>query len=715
MGTSSPFTYGTTMSGQVVKLNDKDAAKLWQKVAYYECDQYNNWIAECISNRSFAEGIQYTSEEEAALAARGQYKIVINKVRKAIKGISGLVTASIPKYRLTALSKDNDTKASIGNKILDWVWNNSNGLFTYKSIVKSALVDNMAYFYVSLDKFNRIKFSKLSFDDVIIDPGSKHPLFDDAEMVIIKRYVPTSYVKQVFGLETTMINEMPNSFYGLVDTSTINFLGKVFNADYLYVNLYECYRKVYNTVDTYVIEKVTLIGYSHAYVETLPKCITEYPIIPVYVDGHDNPYKRGEVYFLKEIQRFINKTHGVTLLNAQLLSNPKVFVRDIDIPRGDIATFESHYAQPASVNVLTGDAQPPMVVSGQPLNSAFYQLYLDAKSEFEWLTLPNQILGYAKHEQSSSQLLDVKENAIDSLRDFISILDLACSRLGYLVLQYAQAYIPKDFVINITDVTGAIERIKLNESKGVNVDDEQSVQQYIQAQKQNEVPDEEIQASLAKIKEDAEYVKALEYFVNDTDFSTFDVQVVPGSYSPSYQMAMLRLMMELTNVGAVDPSTILEYAPVENRQALIERFDTVKNLNRQVASMQAELESQQNIMESLQSKLVESGIHVETEKAKIKLDKTYLDAKLKAMRDKFLNMLKHKEQIADLENTITELVLNANHEIFKAKMKEINSAHATVGITETNKPNEVAAEYITELNNIFGDYKLTNTNEGAQQ
>jgi len=57
--------------------------------------------------------------------------------------------------------------------------------------------------------------------------------------------------------------------------------------------------------------------------ETLPKNITEYPIIPIYSEDTENPYKRGEVHFIKDLQKFINKSYGVVLHNAQLMGNPK--------------------------------------------------------------------------------------------------------------------------------------------------------------------------------------------------------------------------------------------------------------------------------------------------------------------------------------------------------------------------------------------------------
>lgn len=665
----------------IIQYSIQDAAKIWTKLSNYESNTYLTWQKECMTNREFYEGEQYTEEEKEKLAERGQYDIVVNKIRKAIKGMTGLVSSSIPKYKLVPVGMTDDRKAMLGNKLLDWCWDNSGGLYTYSSAVKSALIDNMAYLHVICPANKKVKFVKLSFDDVIVDPQSKHPLFDDAEMIVIRRYVPIDYVKKVYGLQN-LVSEVPSNLYAVSpNLASSNFLSKVFDVSRSYVNLYECYKK-----ENGRIVKETVIGYMNAFREELPEYITEYPVIPLYVEGYDNPYKRGEVHFLKTIQKFINKTYGVTILNAQLMSNPKVFVRDRDIPRGNLDEFSANYSTPGSVNILTGDAQPPYVINGQPLNNAFFSLYMDAKQEFEWLTVPNQILGYGKmNTGQSSDLLDIKEGALESLKEFISVIELACSRLGLVLLQYVQAYVDKETVINITDNLGKIESITVNKKQGLDVENEQSVNQWIQMQKQKQVPDEEIETALAMAIEDSEYVKELFYIMDETNFTNFDVRVIPGSYSPTYQMAMLRLMMELTNTGAVDASVLLEYAPVEDREKLIERFDTIKQLRGYIQNLEDEVKIMKQNYISAQQAVAEQRVTNATEQAKVKLDKLKTEAKIKAMRDKFANQLMTKEKMMDLEKEINAMVLATKQDLFEMRLKadkELSEQTSVPSITE---------------------------------
>ena len=682
----------------IVKYDAETAGKLWSRLADYSCGKASTWNNECISNREFYEGIQYTQEELDAIADRGQYAIVINKIRKAIKGLTGLVSASIPKYKLVPVGKSDETKAMLGNKILDWVWSNSDGLHTYRAAVKSALIDNMAYLFVHHTKDGKVKFSKLSFDDVIIDPSSKHSLFDDAEMMVIKRYVPVDYVKAVYGIDT-VVSEVPSELFATTSNianslNTSDFLAKVFDASKRYVNIYECYKKEFNPENNrYRIKKQTLLGFMNAYEEYLPESITEYPIIPIYVEGYDNPYKRGEVYFLKEIQRFINKTYGITIFNAQMTSSPKVFMRENEIPRGNQDAWKENFNKPGSVNFITADANPPATVAGQPLNNAFFSLYQDASAVFEWLTVPNQILGFGQQQYGrQSDMLDIKESALESLKDFISQIDAACSRLGLVCLQYVQGFISKETVIHIPDNKGAYESVELNKQQGLDIDNEQSVQQYINMLKQKGAQDEEIQSTLAKAKEDAEYIKDLTYVLNDTNFANFDVRVIPGSYSPTYQMAMLRLMMEMVQTGAVDPSVMLDYAPVENREELKERFDLINQQKREIERLNEEVEYQKQLSLRANVNVIEANLRAKETEAGVKIDKLVNETKIKLLKQKFQAQLEADKKKIDLEQLIKEIVLEVEHEAFLAKAR--NTMQAEGGLPSRKTIGELATEAI---------------------
>lgn len=674
-------------SPTITKLDGVQAGNLWRKIYSYECGYYTTWINQCKSNREFYYGEQSTAEEKQVMAERGQYEIVMNKIRKAMRGIVGMVAAAVPQYKLLPMADNDYYTASIGEKIIKWAWSNSKGINIMRLFVKNAAVDNISYFHVFVDNMSLIKFSTLAFNEVIPDPSCTDPLFRDAEMLMIRRDVSRQYVREYYGLTEDLIDKIEfESSYpsnpGGVDTYTASseipmadFLQKIFSADRQYVRIYEIYRKVYQrneaTNEVSVrIAKETVLGYNHVFTEMLDPRITEYPIIPGYVDKAENPYARGEVHFVKDLQRFINKSYGVALLNAQLMSNPKVFITETDIPNNNIASMQQDYSIPGKIVVLAAGSQPPLIVQGQPLNQAFFTLYQDAKMEMEWNTLPNQVLGMMDSEKAgygSSALLDMKQTVLDSYKDFMSNIELACTQLGIVVLQYARAYLPENKIIRILGE----EDVVVNKPEMVDVDDEQQVQEYIRYMGQKGVPEERIQEELASMKMSSEKKKAITYFKNDLDFDKYDVTVVPGSYTPTFEMSMLRLMMELLQTGAVDPSVVLKYLPVDNRKELVERYDTIKILQSQIENIENENKELNNLVDSMSKQLISANIKTASEEGKLKIDGEVKMQRIKSYLEKHREKLSTAEarnkMYADIKDIISDVELEAEKQ--KLKMR----------------------------------------------
>jgi hypothetical protein len=664
------------------KLDTAQAQKMWLKIYSYECGFYTNWLESCKDNRRFYYGIQSTDEEREVIANRGQYEININKIRKSMRGIVGHMAAAVPQYKLTPLSDNDFYTASIGERVIKWAWANSNGIHTMRAFVKNAAVDNVSYFYVYVDNKGMIKFKTLAFNEVIPDPTSTDPLYRDAEMLMIRREVSVSYVKKYYDIpdiELTKLQfEYSGSYYGggvdddnSYSTSFDGFLEKIASPDSEIVRIYEIFSK-----DPYTdnegnkrdrIIKRTVLGFSHVYEEILDERISEYPIIPGYVDKAENPYPRGEVHFIKELQRFINKCYGVTLLNAQLMSNPKIFLRETDIPNNNMEEFQNNFSAPGSVSIITAGAEAPIVIQGQPLNAAFFTLYQDAKLEMEYNTIPNALLGMNDSEKAyqPSVMLDMKQTVMDSFKDFMSVIEMATSQLGLVVLQYSRAYLPENKILRIV----GMEDIVMNQRQEIDVNDEQSVGKWIQYQRQRNVPDEAIEERLAEMKISDDKQKALIYFINEPDFESYDVTVVPGSYTPTYEMSMFRIMMELAQIGSVDPSVPLEYLPTENRKELVERFDTIKRLTQQVDQLEQKIKDTESIVKSQQRQLINSEVAIGTSENLAKIEKEATMSRIKSYLNKHQDRLNSKEARQNLENEIRKILNDVELEAEKQKVK----------------------------------------------
>lgn len=654
-----------------IKLTQLESSEIWRRIYSFEIGNYTAWKEECRSNRAFYYGDQITPEEKEELKKRGQYEIAVNKIRKSIRNIVGMLSASLPQYQIVPMSSNDLHTAAIGNKAIRWVWKNSNGVNTFKRWIKNAAVDNMSYLFVYLDMKQRILFKLLSFSEVIPDPSSTDPFFEDATAIIIKRAITIENARTYYNVPNDIALTYEYSTPGpadMLDAQFTMFLGQIISTDRQYINLYEIYEKVYErssdgTVQTR-IRKKTVIGMNYVVSEMLPSSISEYPIIPLYVDKGENPYAKGEVFFVKDLQRFLNKCLGVTILNAQLMSSPKVFVHEHDIPNNDSAKFSSNFAKPGSVSVIADGAEFPLVISGQPLNSAFFTMYQDAKMEMDVATIPGQM----NQDSDIGKPMDLfthRQMVLDGFKDFMSNIEGAASQAGLVVLQYCRAYLQQGQLLRIMGE----EDLQVRQSASLNLKDENSVKQWIDYQKKIGKDDEQITEELSLMKKDSDTIDAITYFINDLNFDDYDVSVIAGSYTPSYEFALLHLMLELQQRGIVDAATVIQYLPVENRQELIERFDEIFRLTKQLEQSQEEAANYKKLLDQQVSKSINDQIGLSTQRHDIKMTYIEKDARVKEYLNKHLEKLQSKEKINELVNGIAKILSEVEIEAEKQKIK----------------------------------------------
>lgn len=655
------------------KMDVEEAVTIVSELSYCENPQYRAWQQACRSNREFYFGEQVSKEDRETLEARGQYLIIINKIRKSIRGLVGLLSGAIPKFGALSKGEEDWLKADIVNTLLDYAWSNSGGIGSYKKLLKRAAVDNIAYLQVMHTSDDKIRAMVLSYDDVIVSPNSTDSMFRDASLVATKRYVPIEVVKAKYGIDD-LKSDVKREIYGdeyqeldgrVRDIAKIElnerkmFLEKMFSADKQYVLVYEVFKKKSRVdekgVFSIYITKQTVIGHDYVYEEEYPETIKEYPIIPLFVEDTENPYKIGEVHFLRDLQMFINKTFGITIANAQMMSNPKLLLTE-DALTTNKDEFLETYAQPGGVNFIAAGATPPIVVEGQPLSNAFFQLYLEAKNEMEWNTIPNDMLGYGRvnQDERKSYLLEQKESVIESFSDFMSIIDTSMIQLARVVIEHARAFLSEEKLISVVDPDRKVEQILKYRQEGLDVNDPNSVKAFVQnIQKEGE--DEEYAAELL---EDAakcdKFANALEAVMKMDMSEDNDIFIVPGSYSTTRDLAMLRLMMELSEIGAIDPSAVLKYAPVQEKGELIQRFDELMSLRANNQELQTRVEAYEGMIEKQDREKAKMEADNYVAERKVKQHRQEAEIKLKAYLHKQRDQLLTKEKMIELQALIKE-------------------------------------------------------------
>ena len=132
---------------------------------------------------------------------------------------------------------------------------------------------------------------------------------------------------------------------------------------------------------------------------------------------------------------------------------------------------------------------------------------------------------------------------------------------------------------------------------------------------------------------------------------------------------MLRLMLELLQVGSVDPSMPLRYLPVDNKDELIQRYDTIKQLQAQINQLEEQNNELKQLANSMKQRLIDADIQVHSMKGKTRIDSEVKMQRIKNYFDKYNNKLLTREAQIELQNEIQKLLNEVELEIEKAKLR----------------------------------------------
>lgn len=133
------------------------------------------------------------------------------------------------------------------------------------------------------------------------------------------------------------------------------------------------------------------------------------------------------------------------------------------------------------------------------------------------------------------------------------------------------------------------------------------------------------------------------------------LRVIERSFAPTYEMAMLRLMLKLYEISAVDNKSVLEYAPIDNKQEVINRYDRISQLQSQVQLLSDELANANALIQGREKELADSRIDQIVQKESLKLTRMQMEQKLKTLRDKYESRLLTREQKLKLKEEIARI------------------------------------------------------------
>lgn len=661
----------------LVKIDTAQQQELADRIFYYEGSDYILHQKNCEANRDYYFNKQWTKAEQDANTAKGQYTLTLNKIRKAINSMTGMFSANKPRYSVMPSGNEDESMAAIANKLLDYIWHKSDGLNTVRNVCMAGLRDNVGYFIVSTDINGDVKFDYADYTEVVVDPRSKDPLFKDSEWIYYKKWVPVSTIKELYGIDVST-SSRPVSWSNRYSSDKTDFIkiGQLIDDFKMHACIYEGQKitwvKQVDGTFRKQVRKQTILGYDYVYNQIMPASITDRSIIPFYTEYTGNPYVKGETFFLMEYQDFINKAFGVTLLNAQLHGNPKVFMWDKTL-KSDQKEAEQHYANPGSITILNSEAGQgtnlenlkPIVVQGQPLPTSWFQLLQMIMGEMEINSLPNDVMGYKDSTSpQQQQLFERREAIMDSLKLALGHFDNALTQLGKVNLQYAKAFMNKKKMFRVIDGEGKTLTLVQNLQRGFDPTDDSSIARFREQEKKNNVSEIDIESKLAKAKNDADYAKSIQLMYSDLDAMDVDLTLVVGSYSPNYEASQWGALMAMRGNGVnIDDEDVIQVSPVQNRSVIAQKSSQNAQMRSQNRALQEENSYLTQQLDELRNQMIGIQYQAQVAEGQHKVDKIVTDARYKERYNIKTGQQRVQNYVTDAQHKIDLQLNDAIHDI----------------------------------------------------
>lgn len=645
------------METGLLKVGRIETYKILNQVNSYLTPERDTWIKASMENEEFEISKQWNQNEVDINQERGNYVITINVIERMIEYITGMLTAKLPEYAIYAKNKGKESSTKLGKKLLSWVFEENRGLMKVRQLVHDGLVANVAYLFIHADEEGNIKISNLDYSEVVIDPGSKDSTYEDAKAIFIKRKIAVADAKVLYGIGD-MDTGFPDEYESLrqnVGSSTINpgdttltydynntEIFRLFSTDETYMDIYERYTKQLVKEDgklrTRIVKEI-LLGYDYIVRELLPASIDKYPLTSFFYKNTKNPYKIGKIHLVKEIQRFINKIHGLILKNTLTLGSPKVFAETTAIPNGNIDAFKQSLSDPNGLVLLNPSMdgrEQIKTVQASPAPPAPMELYANALRIMEFNTAPSEMIGMSNsNTANASNSILQKESVLDSFKTMSGVMEDSLERLGIIILQYIKAYVKEDAIVFISDGKAAIEKLELNKKHKIDFNNPESIEAFRKNMAESGMSASEVESILIDAKDNEEYAESIqEYIENDTSNIDFFVKIVPGSYASMFDSLKFQTLTMLVQMGAIHPSILIDYAPLEDKEKIKQKSQTIEAAFREMQDMGSQLEQMSKEAEGIKKENEKlKADMVETEN-KVRMDYLYKDARVKETKQK---------------------------------------------------------------------------------
>lgn len=455
------------------------------------------WYRDRVENENFYHNQQYTETEKTEIESRGQAPLQINVLYSIVKQMIAILTSTEPKFTVYPVKDADKDVAYVYRSLLDSMWYDSRGDIQLSMITKDTLISGLGWGMINprFDHTFGMKFQRVPYHQVYVDPSASELDFSDADNILISRVTTSKKAAKLIGEPVEAVEQYKREFK---ESSIVSAYGQEEEAAMVYPR-YTAPLEGQNTVrviqrlsiedkDVFVVEPRTalidgigqkvyfekterlnrqeadgLISIKEVNRKVLAKYITvgsktkryylpidTYNIIPFIDEFNGNPYPLGEVDFLYGLQRALNKFILLAILNATLSNNMKMMAPEGAID--NIADWERSYSIAGAMLTYkwAPEMPPPQQINPQPLSNAFLDMPRMLISIMEYIT---GIFGVVQGNPegapgTASGLISLQSYGGQKTKLIGRNLNAGLTRCGDVAIQLYQNYAPFNQVVN---------------------------------------------------------------------------------------------------------------------------------------------------------------------------------------------------------------------------------------------------------------------------
>ena len=634
--------------------NDKEIVQethdLWRTYS----NNRDTWANQAQEDKEFRLGRQWTSEQVDTLTARGQAPLVVNRIHPAVESAKAMITANRPSFRVAPREDSDNKTAQVLSALMSYMYDISDG----RTVIRNVVDD---YYVIISRLYTRDQAKKLypmyerAIENAASDMTSDRPSTDRKDEIglVFPEDTETSTQASTFGKSSEYIRgyeryykksvekfRIFEQFSGkedlLDDNDFIQYVqqpawvvnGQIF-TDQAQANaiVEQVQAQIQMEYDQHIrannltgddlpeppqvdVKQITyqdlidngqikvvqvslprvyicvIIGDKKLYSRELP--IENYPVVPFCNIHTRTPFPIGDVRMVKEMQEYINKTRSLIVAHATTSTNVKILVPEGSV---DMKEFEEKWAQPGVAIAVDMDNGAPQPVQPMPLPNELYKNEQDAKNDID------HQLGLYEMMQGNSAVAPQTYKATIALDEFgqrkikskLADIEAGLTRVGQVAIPLMQQLYTTEKIFRVVQPNNSLSEYVLNRKL---VDDKSG----------------EIQ------------------MVNDIGVGLYDVIVVAGSTLPTNRYAELEFYMDAYAKGLIDKQEVLKKTEVFDIEGVMERTDTIAQLQQQLQSASQEIKKLKGDQQTRDRENVNLKQRVEVEKMKTALNKVKTDA-----------------------------------------------------------------------------------------